>query len=167
MKRVLTIFLVGILVLGLASFAFAYNGKGSMQGREGNRSGMMRNRDDLRRGLEQLQERLNLSDQQMEKIEALQDKYFDQFDDISDRLREKSDDLKDTYFDSDVNEEEIIALQKEVNQLKNELANLRLKKHLEMKEILTAEQLEDMGQQVRGGFGMNRRAGGRGRRMKR
>ncbi|TDX51432.1 Spy/CpxP family protein refolding chaperone [Orenia marismortui] len=143
MRRSLSFVLVMTMVLGISVYAFAHGGGNGFN--QGPRNTYRNNNyhDDL-----------NLSREQEDKIEELQDKYYDQMDDLMDDLRDKGRDLRDLYFDKDAKRNEILELQAEVNQLRNQMSILMTEMRLEMRDILTAEQLdliEDYGMM---GFGM-------------
>jgi len=143
MKRILSFVLVMTMVLGISVYAFAHGGNGFNS--QGTRNGYRNNnhRNDL-----------NLSNAQEDQLEGLQDKYYDQMDDLMDDMRDKNDDLRDLYFDKDADRNEIIAAQKEVNLLRNKMFDVMAEMQLEMRDILTAEQLEYMEDYGMMGFGM-------------
>ncbi len=138
MKKFLSIVMVIMLVMGVSIYAFANN------------FGRDYREDDYD---------FNFSRAQEDSLEDLEDKYEDDLDDLMDDLRDKSEDLHDLYFDKDSNPKEIIKVQEEINSLRDEVYTLRIEMKLEIREILTVEQLEDMEDYGMMGYGM---IGGRG-----
>ena len=142
MKKIVSLVLVLSLVLGASAVVFAYgnHSRGDSRYRE------ERRRDDFRRDRESMGERLNLSEAQLEKLDDLRDKYFDQQEDLRDQLADKKEEARDMYIDQDGTESEIMSLHQEIDGLQNELSKLRVEYRLEMRKILTAEQLEEFGE---------------------
>ncbi|GAB6138202.1 Spy/CpxP family protein refolding chaperone [Halanaerobaculum tunisiense] len=127
MNRLLSLGLIILLIVSISIFAFAHGGGYRNDSEE-----------------DYYRDELNLSTAQLDKMEELQDEYYDQVDEISDQLRDQNDELRDLYFAKDSDQEEIMEVQTKINQLRNELAQLRTEMHLELREILTAEQLDRM-----------------------
>ncbi|PRX27694.1 Spy/CpxP family protein refolding chaperone [Orenia metallireducens] len=147
MRKILSFALVMTLVLGVSVYAFAHgSGNGFAQDSRSN----YRNND--------FRNELNISKEQKDKIEDLQDKYHDQIDDLMDDMRDKRRDLRDLYFDKGV-KDDVLKLQAEINQLRDKMSMLMAEMQLEIRDILTAEQLEVMEDHGMMGFGM---MGGRG-----
>ncbi|PRX19228.1 Spy/CpxP family protein refolding chaperone [Orenia metallireducens] len=141
MRRILSFVLVMTMVLGVSVYAFAHGG-GFSQGHRNNYKNSNFN------------DELNLSNAQEEQLEDLQDKYYDQIEDLMDDMRDKNDDLRDLYFDKDADRDDIISAQKKVNSLRDKMFTLMTEMQLEMRDALTAEQLESMEDYGMMGFGM-------------
>jgi|GEM_PF-5738147 Spy/CpxP family protein refolding chaperone len=141
MRRILSFVLVMTMVLGVSGYAFAHGGRFN----QGHRNNYENN---------DFHDELNLSNAQEDQLEELQDKYYDQMDNLMDEMRDKNDDLRDLYFDKDADRDEIIAAQKEVNSLRGKMFALMTEMQLEMRDILTAKQLESMEDYGMMGFGM-------------
>ena len=157
MKRLVSLVLAVSLVLGGSSLVFAYSGHGqNVGGQQGYKTQGRNNQ--FQQNRMTVQERLDLSEKQVEKMEKSRDEYFDKQDELRDDLEDKREELREMYFDSEVNKSEFMSLQQEVNQLRSELANLRVEHRLEMRNVLTTEQLEECEDLAR--FG--RRSGKRG-----
>ena len=132
MKKIISLVLAGVLVLGASALVFAYGGHRGY-GPQGKSNHYQRRMNG--------EERVNLSQAQIEQIEEVKDKYFAKQDDLRDKLRAKKEELRELYFDKEAAKEEIISLQAEINNLRAELADLRMEQRLEMRNILTTEQL--------------------------
>lgn len=163
MKKLFSLVLVLSLVLGGSALVFAYSGPQRGYRGEGRNNQVPQDRMTW-------EERLDLSDEQAEKIEELRDDHFDKQDELRDDLFDKREELRDMYFDSEAKQDELLSLQEEVNQLQAKLADTRMEHRLEMRSILSDEQLEECadlanfghrGAQRGRGF---RRTQGRGRR---
>jgi Spy/CpxP family protein refolding chaperone len=142
MRKILSFVLAMTLVLGVSVYAFAHGGGNgfAQDPRINHRNNNFR-------------DELNFSNQQKDQIQELQDKYHDQMDDLMDDMRDKSRDLRDLYFDKGA-KDDILKLQAEVNQLRDKMAMLMAEMKLEIRDILTAEQLELMEEHGMMGFGM-------------
>ncbi|MBM7557562.1 Spy/CpxP family protein refolding chaperone [Halanaerobacter jeridensis] len=156
MKKIVSLVLVLSLVIGVSALAVAYSGQGPKAGgQQGYRTQGRNNQ--FQQNRMTWQERLNLSEEQVEKMEELRDEYFDQQYDLRDDREDKREELREMYFDSTANKDEIMNLQQEVNQLRTQLADLRMEHRLEMRNILTTEQLEEC--EDLGSFGRRGRRG--------
>jgi len=147
MKKLLSISLVAVLILGLSVFVWAHGGSNNNYNNDAGHYG----------------QELNLSHQQEEQLEELEDDYYDQLDDLRDDLWDKREDLRDEYVDKSNKKEDIIELQQEVNQLRNKLFELQQEYRLEVRDILSSSQLEmmnDRGMFGMGGYGHGRHNGG-------
>jgi uncharacterized protein HemX len=147
MKKLLSISLVAVLILGLSVFVWAHGGSNN----------------NYNNGAGHYEQDLNLSHQQEDQLEELEDDYYDQLDDLRDDLWDKREDLRDEYVDKSNKEEYIIELQQEVNQLRNQLFKLQQEYRLEVRDILSSSQLEAMssyGMFGMGGYRHGRHNGG-------
>ncbi|GAB6098437.1 hypothetical protein JCM16358_03160 [Halanaerocella petrolearia] len=129
MKRFLSFALVMTLVLGVSVYAFAHGG--------GSNFNQVNRNNDYRQDL-------NLSDEQLDSINHLRDEYQDKMHDLMDDMMDKRDDLRDLYFDKNAKRNEIIEAEKEVNQLRNKMYKLMTEMQLEIRGIMSSEQLEVM-----------------------
>ncbi|MCK8817556.1 periplasmic heavy metal sensor [Natroniella sulfidigena] len=130
MKRIISLVLVGLLVLGMSSVVFGY-------GRAGMRGHMMSQS-------EYNNDYLDLSNEQLEEMRALEDEYYQQTRELNDQLRRKRDDLRYLYSQSDASQDELAQLQNEISILREELRSLQDEYQLAKRDILSAEQLERM-----------------------
>ncbi|MBM7624706.1 Spy/CpxP family protein refolding chaperone [Sporohalobacter salinus] len=136
MKKSLSLGLIMILVVGVSVLAFAHGGG------YGNNGGEDYYRDEL-----------NLSADQLNKMEDIENKYYEKVDNIIDDLREQNYKLRDLYFDKDSTRAKIIKMQNKINQLQDNLFELRTEMYLDLRQILTANQLERMEDNGFMGFG--------------
>ncbi|MCK8817904.1 periplasmic heavy metal sensor [Natroniella sulfidigena] len=130
MKRIISLVLVGLLVLGMSSVVFGY-------GRAGTRGHMMSQG-------EYSNYNLDLSDEQLEEMRALEDEYYQQTRELKDQLRRKRDDLRYLYSQADASQDELARLQNEISILNEELRSLQDEYQLAKRDVLSAEQLEKM-----------------------
>lgn len=160
MKKLVSLVLAVSLLLGGSALAFAYPGHGQKAGGQQEYRTEERN-NQFQQNRMTGQERLELSEEQVEQLEELRAEYFDKQDELRDDLEDKREELREMYFDSAVDEGKIISLQQQVNQLQAELADLRLEHRLALRNVLSAEQLEDCEELGRFGRLEGRRGFGR------
>lgn len=127
MKKLLGLGLIVVLVVGVSVFAFAHDG-----GHENDVD------EDYYR------DELNLSTTQVDKMERIKNKYYERADNIIDDLKEQNHELRELYFTKDNNRNQIIKVREKINQLGDSLFKLRTEVYLDLREILTANQLERM-----------------------
>ncbi|WP_027340715.1 hypothetical protein [Halonatronum saccharophilum] len=90
-----------------------------------------------------LEERLNLSASQTEEIELLKERYLKEKEVIKEELRAKEFEFKEKYLDKSVDSKVLTLLQEEIIYLKNKLFRLRNEYKLEIRELLSEEQLKE------------------------
>ena len=149
MKKILSVSLVAVLVLGLSVFVLAH-GQG--------------NRDYNGYDQDEYYNHLNLSEQQIHDLEELEEEYYDQVDDLRDEIWDKRDDLRELYFDKDSKEEEIVNLHNEINKLRQNLFEINQDYRLELRKMLSSRQLEEMNEYGMYGMGFYNCGQGHGRR---
>jgi Spy/CpxP family protein refolding chaperone len=158
MKKVMTVVAVFALVAVVASPAMAYRGMAGGSNRGPGGYAMM----DVSRGLD-------LTSEQTAQINTLREAHLKAIKPLQDQLYAKNGDLRLAWLAKSPDQEKIIALQKEVRGLRDQLADQTTANRLEARKILTPEQLakvqsyQGTGRQIaRGGAGMNRMSGGAG-----
>ena len=137
MKKIVSLVIVLSLVIGGSALAFAYAGqqRGGYK-QQGRNNQLQQNRITW-------QERLNLSEEQLEKMEELREEHFEKQDELREDLADKREELREMYFDNEANENELMSLHREVNQLRIQLTDSRMEHRLAMRNVLSAEQLEE------------------------
>jgi Spy/CpxP family protein refolding chaperone len=83
---------------------------------------------------------LNLTPEQVEKMKALRKSFFEQALPLRNDLRSKKLELKALWLQPNVDEEKILAKQKEINALRDQLQEKATRNRLGMRQILTPEQ---------------------------
>ncbi|MCK8816765.1 periplasmic heavy metal sensor [Natroniella sulfidigena] len=136
MKRIISLVVVGLLVLGMATVAFGYGRAGTRGGMMSQDEGHMMSQGDYNNDY------LDLSDEQLAEMRALEDEYYQQTRELNDQLRRKRDDLRYLYSQSDTSQNELAQLQTEINQIRGALSSLRNEYDLAVRDILPTEQLE-------------------------
>lgn len=137
MKKIMSISLVMVLVLGLSVLVLAH-------GQTGRGNGYAQN---------DYYNQLRLSEQQIDDLEELEDEYYDRVDDLRDNLWDKQEDLRDAYIDKDVKEERINEMHSEINKLRQELFEINQQYRLELRAMLSDRQLEEMSRYGMRGMG--------------
>ena len=175
MKKVIGLGLVILLVVGMSTLVWAHGSYGlGANGKPGAGLQYNNNRNYQPGGY---QARVDLSEQQEEKMEALEEKYEDKIEDDVDELRDKQEKLHDLYFDKEAARKEIVKVQTEINSLQTKLRELNTEYRLDVRDILSTEQLEESAETGRfgmmsfsdfrahhqGGFGRGMKGGFRGR----
>jgi Spy/CpxP family protein refolding chaperone len=118
-------------------------------------TGQPRNRQVRQRGVEggKLMEQLNLSDAQKQQMSAIRQKYQGQTQQLQDKIRSERQKLQDMMAGT-ASEAAIRSQHQQVNQLSQQMHNLRFESMLEMRQVLTPEQRRQFAQlmqQHRGG----------------
>ncbi len=144
MKKFALAFTAVALGLLLASQAYAW-GPGAGRGK-----GLCRSA-----GLE----RLNLTDSQKTKIEAIQDAHYKATRDLREKMFDKSVELRRMWLQENPDKDKILALQKEVRVLRDQLEDKTTAHKLEVRKVLTPEQREKL---VNSGWGKGKGFGPRG-----
>jgi Spy/CpxP family protein refolding chaperone len=159
MKKVMTIVAVIALAAVVASPAVAYRGMGGGFDRGPGGYAMM----DPARGLD-------LTAEQTAKINALREAHLKESKPLRDQIYAKSGDLRLLWLAKTPDQEKILALQKEVRNLRDQLTDKMTSYRLEARKVLTPEQLTKIQSyglgrgMARGGAGMTRMGGGPGMR---
>ena len=83
---------------------------------------------------------LNLTPEQGQKIQALRENHFKETVPLRNELMSKKFELRSLWLQTNPDEENILAKQKEMNALRAQLQEKATKKRLEMRKILTPEQ---------------------------
>ncbi len=150
MKKVMTVVAVIALAAVVASPAMAYRGMGGWYDRGPGSYAMM----DASWGID-------LTTEQTQKINALRESHLKEIKPIQDQLYSKSGDLRLLWLAKTPDQEKVLALQKEVRNLRDQLADKMTSFRLEARKVLTPEQLakvqssQGMGRHMsRGGAGM-------------
>ena len=86
-----------------------------------------------------------LTDEQRQKIEELRSKFLSETAEIRGKLQAKSIELRNLWTDPEASEEEILAKSAEVKDLRDQLYEISLKCRLEIRKLLTPEQLKRIG----------------------
>mgnify|MGYP006308167835 FL=1 len=136
MKKLMSISLVIVLVLGVSVFVLAHG--------QARRNGY--NQDEY-------YNQLRLSEQQVHNLEELEDDYYDKVDDLRDELWDKQEDLREVYVDKDIKREEISQMHNQINKLRQELFKINQQYRLKLREMLSDKQLEEMNRYGMRGIG--------------
>jgi Spy/CpxP family protein refolding chaperone len=139
---------VGIILL-LVSFACAVSAQGRHPG-----SGMSSSC--LPRGSISL-ERLDLTEEQRQAVRKIEKAYEDQINGLQGRLMSKRLELQSVFRDPEADEQTIRARAREVFDLQNECRHMAMDYLVEIRGVLTPEQLRRWGSPVDGCFPWNRR----------
>jgi Spy/CpxP family protein refolding chaperone len=157
MKKLMTVVAVIALAAVVASPAMAYRGmRGGYDRGPGNFAQM-----DVTRGI-------SLTSEQTEKINALREAHLKDVKPIQDQLYAKSGDLRNLWLAKTPDQEKILALQKEVQNLRGQMTEKGTTYRLEARKVLTPEQLTKIQSyglgrgMARSGAGMARMGGGPG-----
>jgi Spy/CpxP family protein refolding chaperone len=102
---------------------------------------------------------LNLSDAQKTKIEALQLAYRKEIRPVREKMFDKSVELRRMWLQANPDKDKILALQKEVRTLRDQLEDKATANKLEIRKVLTPEQQEKL---VNSGWGRGKGFGPRG-----
>ena len=157
MKKKVTMIVAAIALAAVAaSPALAYRGmRGGYDRGPGNFAQM-----DVARGA-------SLTTEQTEKINALREAHLKNVKPIQDQLYAKSGDLRNLWLAKTPDQEKILALQKEVQNLRGQMLEKGTIYRLEARKVLTPEQLTKiqsygLGRGMARGGGMARKGGGPG-----
>jgi Spy/CpxP family protein refolding chaperone len=150
MKKIMAIVAVIALAAVAASPAMAYRGMAGGFDRGPGGYAMM----DVTRGLD-------LTAEQTQKINDLREAHLKEMKPLRDQLYAKSGDLKLLWLAKTPDQEKILALQKEVRSLRDQLMDKMTGYRLEARKILTPEQWAKV-QSYGAGRGMSRMGGGPG-----
>lgn len=152
MKKIMTAVAVIALTAVVASPAMAYRGmRGGYDRGPGNFAQM-----DVTRGI-------SLTSEQTEKINALRETHLQDVKPLQDQLYAKSGDLRNLWLAKTPDQEKILALQKEVQNLRGQMLEKATTYRLEARKVLTPEQLAKV-QSYGMGRGVARMGGGAGMR---
>jgi zinc resistance-associated protein len=102
-----------------------------------------------------------LTPEQVQKMQALQEKFFKETAPIRNDLVTKRLELRTLWSQANPDQEKILAKQKEINTLREQLQEKSTQKRLEALKVLTPEQREQMGAYY-GGMGFGPKFGHRG-----
>jgi Spy/CpxP family protein refolding chaperone len=150
MKKIVTIVAVIALAAVAASPAMAYRGMGAGYGSgPGNVADI-----GAARGLD-------LTAEQTEKINVLREAHMKDIKPHQDQMLSKSRELRSLWLAATPDKEKILALQKEVQGLRDQLTDKRTAYRLEVRQVLTPEQQAKV-QAYGTGRGMERMGGGPG-----
>jgi Spy/CpxP family protein refolding chaperone len=103
----------------------------------------------------------NLTTEQVQKMQALQEKFFKETAPIRNDLVTKRLELRALWNQANPDQAKILAKQKEINALREQLQEKSIQNRLEARNILTPEQREQMGAYY-GGMGFGPKFGHRG-----
>ena len=87
---------------------------------------------------------MNLSDKQKTKIEALQASYRKEIRPIREKMFDKSVELRRMWLQANPDKDKILALQKEVRTLRDQLEDKAIANNLEIRKVLTPQQREKL-----------------------
>jgi len=96
-------------------------------------------------GQGQWMESLNLSDGQKQQLEAIRQKYQDQMKSLAEQLRTNQNELR-TLMTGNGSDSEIRAKHNQVNNLRQQLGEMRFNSMLESRQVLTPEQRQQFSQ---------------------
>jgi len=151
MKKIITIVAGIALAAVVASPAMAYRGMGDCVDRNPSGYGLM----NPSRGLD-------LTSEQTAKINSLREAYLQDIKPIQDQLYAKRGDMRLLWLAKTPDQDKILALQKEIRSLRDQLGDKRTIYRLDARKVLTPEQLAKS-QSLQGrGFGQNMARGGSG-----
>lgn len=136
MKKLLGLGLIVVLVASISVFTFAHGG-GQVNDVNG----------------DYYRDELNLSTTQVDKVEQIKNKYYERADNIIDDLKEQNYELRELYFAKDNNRDQIIKVREKINQLRDNLFEVRTEMYLDLRQILTADQLARLEDHGFMGFG--------------
>ena len=83
---------------------------------------------------------LNLTPEQVQKVQALRESFFKETIPLRNELMSKKLELRSLWLKTNPDEEQILAKQKEINDLRAQLQEKATKNRLEMRKVLTPEQ---------------------------
>ena len=101
----------------------------------------------------------NLTPEQTEKMQTMRQGFFQETQGLRDQMQKKQVEMKDLWAQATPDQEQILAKQKEINTLREQLQEKGIQHRLEMRKILTPEQQAQMGAY---GPGYGKRGGGFG-----
>ena len=87
---------------------------------------------------------LDLSSQQETGINEIREEYYQKKDNLEEELITKQEEFQNLYQDPQIESTELQALQKEINDLQLELRNIKTDMELEIRDVLTVEQREEI-----------------------
>lgn len=155
MKRVKLFTL--LLVLVFASSAFAFRGQGGPMPAQGKIK--MDRKQDFQ-PMDRLKAELKLSDAQVTKLENLKDAQRKSAQKIRLKIQKIRLNIKEEMLNDKINYDKILQYQKEINTLRNKLAEVRINNLKKVEKILSKKQFEkfkmhflEMGQNMRKGKG--------------
>jgi Spy/CpxP family protein refolding chaperone len=97
---------------------------------------------------------LGLSEDQLKKMAALRDRYFQETRDLRYELAEKGLRMRKLFTDPKTDDAALAANQKELSVLRQKLFDAVAQMPIEMRKILTPDQIQKLGQMPPGRFGM-------------
>ncbi|NJL90590.1 MAG: Spy/CpxP family protein refolding chaperone [Coleofasciculaceae cyanobacterium SM2_1_6] len=122
--------------------------------------GMQRlDRDTMRQTMEdRITRELNLTPAQVSRSQEIRQQYANQIEPLETQIRQIREELRTLLGSSTSTEAQIRQKHQEVQQLRQQIGNLRFDGQLAFRQILTPEQIQTLGQRMpRGGEGMSRR----------
>jgi len=146
MKKLSVTVLMSLLIVGLATAAFSWGGGHGGCGR-GPGYGPCAD------GSQAALAGLNLTAEQKEKLNAMKEERFKQTKPLMDKMFAKRGDLKLLWLDKNPDQEKIMAAQKELRKLRDEMQDKMTAYRLEVLKVLTPEQQSKMRSSMVGGLG--------------
>jgi Spy/CpxP family protein refolding chaperone len=146
MKKWHVAVLVGFLV-GLGSVAFAFGspfGGGHFCAGNQNNCGSISSAEDCSGIMGGAQQYLNLSKEQVEKMNKLKDDFLTDTKDLRATLAHQQTEIHRLFTDPDTDKTTLLERQKAMSVLHQKLIDRMIQNHIEMREILTPEQLEKL-----------------------
>ena len=131
-KKVFTVALVTLLVVGTMSIAFA-----RVHGRRGRD---LRTEEHKPRMIEQMPEELKLTEEQQKELQALRTDFAKEMVPLRNEIQIKTLELKQLWLADELDEEAIVAKSKAISALRNQTQEKRTLHRLEAAKILTKEQ---------------------------
>ena len=156
-KGYLILGMLAVMALTSAVFAFAQDGQaGSAPGQAGGGPGWQNGHG----GYGRMATELNLTKDQQDQLVVLRKQQREELKPLRDQMYQKRQEMRSLYTDPAANDATIIAKQKELNALRQQMQDKAVQFRLEQRKIFTPEQLaklRDMpighGRGSRGGFG--------------
>jgi zinc resistance-associated protein len=105
---------------------------------------------------------LNLSKEQIDKMEGLGNRYYSETRDLRYELSQKQLEMRKLFTDPKAEDAAILATEKELTSLRQKLMDKMAQIPVEMRKMLTPEQLQKIDQMSGGRFGMGMGFGGMG-----
>jgi Spy/CpxP family protein refolding chaperone len=139
MKKLTVIMLAGLLLMVFATSSFAFNG-----GRGMNRG------DACGKDMTTFSQRLNLTADQSKSINALREANLKDMKPLQDKMFSKRGDLRLLWLDQNPNQEKIIALQKEIRNLRDQMQDKMINFRFAVAKVLTPEQKSKLESSFRG-----------------
>jgi Spy/CpxP family protein refolding chaperone len=97
---------------------------------------------------------LNLSEEQLNEMDALRDRYLQETKDLRYALAQQRLEVQRLFRDPETDDATLLTKQNEMSTLRQQLFNKMAQMPMEMRNILTPDQVQKLGQMAAGPFGM-------------